>query len=88
MLFFLEVILQLILEFAAYGVGRVFVMIFLPWYGIQPLLRDERKPHQFWKWRGFSYVDGGRRILRHGAVQLIGLAVIVGVAVMIGVIVS
>lgn len=82
MSFVFELLFQVIFEIAAFGVGRGFVMIFMPWYGVEPVTREDPQRNS-WKWRGFSYLESGRRTLRAETVQLIGLAILVGVTVMI-----
>jgi hypothetical protein len=80
--FVFESLLELIFAVVSYGVGSMFVVIFLPWYGVESLSHDAPQPRS-WKWRGFSHVEGGRRYLRCETVQLIGLAILIGVIVMI-----
>jgi hypothetical protein len=82
MSFIFELLFRLIFEIAAFGVGRVFVMTFMPWYGVEPVTHEDPQ-RDSWKWRGFSYRESGRRYLRVESVQLIGLAILVGVMVMI-----
>jgi hypothetical protein len=78
-----ELVGQFIMEFLAYGIGRVFVLVFLPWYGVEPLSRHDPREERGWKWRGFSYQEMGRRYLRIGTVQLIGLVILVALAAMV-----
>jgi hypothetical protein len=77
-----EVIAQLVLEVLAFGIGRVFVFLFLPWYSIEPLSRAGEQERR-WKWRGFGYVDKGRRHLHVETVQLIGLVILIALIVMV-----
>jgi len=60
-------------------------MLFLPHLGIEPLSKQKSMPR--WKWRGFTYMQSGRRYLYTESVQLLGLAIvmvlIVGFAIMI-----
>jgi hypothetical protein len=78
----IELLAQILLEILAYGVGRVFVMVFLPWCRVETSSRHDPDEERRWKWRGFSYVESGRRVLREGTVQLIGVVVIIGLVVM------
>ena len=78
----IELFVRIVLELAAYGVGHVFVVIFLPWYRIESGSRHDPKEEHRWKWRGFSYLDSGRRVLYVESVQLIGLVIIVGLVAM------
>lgn len=76
----LEVIAQFVFEVLAFGIGRVFVFLFLPWYSIEPLSRPvEQGPR--WKWRGFGYREKGHRFLRVETVQLIGVVILFGLIV-------
>ncbi len=78
----LEVIAQFVFEVLAFGIGRVFVFVFLPWYSIEPLSRPvEQEPR--WKWRGFGYQEKGRRYLRLETVQLIGVVILIALIVMV-----
>jgi hypothetical protein len=78
----LEVIAQLIFEVLAFGIGRVFVFLFLPWYSIEPLSRPAEQGSP-WKWRGFAYQEKGRRFLRVETVQLIGVVILIALIVMV-----
>lgn len=75
--------MQILLEVVCYGVGRIFVMIFLPWYRVEPIERYDAHEARRWKWQGFSYLDGGRRVMRTEVVQLIGFVITVAAALMI-----
>ena len=78
----IELLAQILLEIVAYGVGRVFVMVFLPWYRVESSSRHDPADDRRWKWRGLSYVESGRRVLREGTVQLIGIVVIIALVAM------
>ena len=78
----LEVIAQLVFEVLAFGIGRVFVFLFLPWYSIEPLSRSVEQERR-WKWRGFGYRDKGRRYLRLETVQLIGIVILIALIVVV-----
>jgi hypothetical protein len=78
----LEVIAQFVFEVLAFGIGRVFVFLFLPWYSIEPLSRPAEQESR-WKWRGFAYQEKGRRFLRLEAVQLIGVVILIALIVMV-----
>lgn len=82
MFFVVELLARILPEVVAYGVGRVFVIIFLPWYHVEPVARHDPADEARWKWRGFSYVESGRRVLREGTVQLIGVVILVGLVAM------
>ena len=79
----MEILGEILLNVVAYGVGRVFVAIFLPWYRVHPIDRHDPAEAHRWKWQGFSYVDGGRRVMRTESVQLIGIVIVIAVAAMI-----
>lgn len=78
----IELLAEFFLHFVAYGVGRVFVMIFMPWYRIEPVSRHDRAEVNRWKWRGFSYLDGGKRVMRFETAQFIGIVIVVGLIAM------
>lgn len=79
----MEILGEILLNIVAYGVGRVFVAMFLPWYRVHPIDRHDPAEAHRWKWRGFSYLDGGKRVMRAESVQLIGVVIIVAVIAMI-----
>ena len=78
-----ELVGQFVMEILAYGVGRLFVFVFLPWYAVEPVSRHDPREERRWKWRGFSYQEMGRRYLRIESVQLIGLALIIALVAMV-----
>ena len=72
----IELLARIVLEVVAYGVGRVFIVVFLPWYRVETASRHDPDEERRWKWRGFSYMESGRRVLRVESVQLIGVVII------------
>ena len=68
-----ELIGQFIFEVLAYGTGKIFALVFVPHIGIEPF--DQQRSAPRWKWRGFSYLKGGRRFLYTESIQLLGLGV-------------
>ncbi len=68
-----EVVGQFIFEVLAYGTGKIFALVLVPHIGIEPFEQQRSAPR--WKWRGFSYLKGGRRFLYTESIQLLGLGV-------------
>lgn len=77
----MDFIAQILLEVVAYGVGRVFVAIFLPWYRVEPVERDD--PGEASRWRSQGISRPGKRVMRAETAQLIGVGVLVSAGVIV-----
>jgi hypothetical protein len=84
----MDFLAQILLEVVAYGVGRIFVAIFLPWYRVEPVARDDPGEVRGWRTQGISHVDGGKRVMRAETAELIGIVVVIAAAAVIAIAVS
>ena len=76
-----EVLLHGFLEIFCYGVGRGFLLLVAPHYGVDT---SDDASRSKWKWHGWSFERGGRRYFYFEAVQLAGLLVIFALLALIG----
>ena len=82
MQFIAEFLFEIVFEFVAYGVGRAFLLVLAPRYGVE-LDVDPGPSKRSWKWRGWSFERGGRRYFYVESVQLVGIAIIIALIVMV-----
>ena len=64
---------RVLFEVLCYGTGKAVVRLFFPNIGIEPYGRE--RSVSAWKLRGFTYLQGSRRILYWESVRLVGLGV-------------
>jgi hypothetical protein len=76
-----EVVGQFLFEVLAYGTGKICALVLVPHIGIEPFEQQRSAPR--WKWRGFSYLKGGRRFLYTESIQLLGLGIWIIIALVV-----
>ena len=78
--FIFELLFQIIFEFACYGIGRAFLLVLAPHYGVESLDGSPKRP---WKWQGWSFVSNGRRYFYTESVQMVGLLVLIVLVILV-----